>query len=141
MSRTCIADCRLIELPRVERPQGSLTAIEGLRDVPFPLARIYYLYDIPGGASRGGHAHRALEQIIVSVMGSFDVVLDDGTERRSFRLDRAYKGLYLPPMIWRELEQFSSGGICVVLASAAFTESDYIRDYDTFRDEKAAQPV
>jgi len=133
---TSLADCRVLELPRVKRPQGSITAVEATTDVPFPLARIYYLYDVPGGEARGGHAHRALQQLMVAVMGSFEVVLDDGSERNTFRLDRAYHGLYVAPMIWRELKSFSSGGICVVLASQAFSEDDYIRDYETFRGEK-----
>lgn len=133
---TSLADCRLLHLPRVERPQGSLTAVEGKREVPFALARVYYFYDIPGGARRGGHAHRQLEQAIIAVMGSFDVVLDDGSQRRKFRLDRAYRALYIPAMIWRELEGFSSGGIGVVLASRPFEEADYIREYDEYQEEK-----
>jgi hypothetical protein len=104
--------------------------------VPFALARVYYFYDIPGGETRGGHAHVQLEQVIIAVMGSFDVVLDDGSDRQTFRLDRAYRGVYVPPMIWRELEGFSSGGIGVVLASEPYREEDYIRDYDQFRAQK-----
>jgi WxcM-like, C-terminal len=126
----------MLELPRVERPQGNLTPVEGERNVPFSLARVYYFYDIPGGETRGGHAHLQLEQVIVAVMGSFDVVLDDGRRRRAFRLERAYRGLYIPSMIWRELQGFSSGGIGVVLASQHFTEDDYIRNYDAFRAHK-----
>jgi hypothetical protein len=133
VSGTSLADCRVVDLPRIERPQGNLTPIEGQRDVPFELARVYFFYDIPGGATRGGHAHRELEQLIVAVIGSFEVVLDDGSRRRAFRLERAYHGLYVPPMIWREIEGFSSGGIGVVLASHYFAEDDYIRDYETFR--------
>jgi hypothetical protein len=104
--------------------------------VPFSLARVYYLYDIPGGATRGGHAHRECEEVIVAVMGSFDVVLDDGARREVFRLDRGYCGVYVAPMIWRELEGFSSGGIGVVLASEEYVEDDYIRDYERFRTYK-----
>jgi hypothetical protein len=136
MTRTSLDDCRLVDLPRIERSEGNLTPVEGEREVPFPLARVYYFYDIPGGAGRGGHAHRELEQVIVAVMGSFDVVLDDGNSRATVRLDRAYRGLYLPRMIWRELAGFSSGGIGVVLASQRFSEDDYVRDYERFRAEK-----
>jgi hypothetical protein len=136
MLSTSLADCRMLDLPRIERQQGSLTPVEGENDVPFALARVYYFYDIPGGEGRGGHAHVELEQVIVAVMGSFDVILDDGSERQTFRLARAYHGLYVPPMIWRELEGFSSGGIGVVLASQPFAERDYIRDHETFRAHK-----
>ncbi len=126
----------MLALPRIERPQGNLTPVEAKRDVPFALARVYYFYDIPGGETRGGHAHHRLEQVIVAVTGSFDVVLDDGSERRAFRLDRAYRGLYIPPMIWRELEGFSSGAIGIVLASEPYAEDDYIRAYGPFRSHK-----
>jgi hypothetical protein len=138
MTATSLAHCRIVDLPRIERPQGNITPVEAERDVPFPIARVYYLYDIPGGEGRGGHAHRTLEQVVVAIMGSFDVVIDDGSKRRTFRLDRAYKGLYVAPMIWRELEGFSSGGICLVLASRAFTEDDYIRGYEEFQAGKLA---
>jgi hypothetical protein len=133
---TSVADCRILDLPRIERPQGNLTVVEGEREVPFELARVYYFYDIPGGETRAGHAHLELEQVIVAAMGSFDVLLDDGSQRKTFRLDRAYYGLYVPSMIWRELEGFSSGGIGVVLASHPYTEDDYIRDYDRYRVQK-----
>lgn len=123
----------MLALRRIERPQGNLTPVEAERDVPFALARVYYFYDIPGGETRGGHAHHQLEQVIIAVTGAFDVVLDDGSRRRAFRLDRAYRGLYVPPMIWRELEGFSSGAIGVVLASEPYAEDDYIRDYERFR--------
>jgi dTDP-4-dehydrorhamnose 3,5-epimerase-like enzyme len=136
MTYTSLSDCRMLDLPRIERPEGNLTPVEGQREVPFALSRVYYFYDIPGGAARGGHAHRQLEQVIVAVMGAFDVVLDDGSRREVFRLSRAYRGLYVPRMIWRELENFSSGGIGVVLASQPYAEEDYVRDYDRFRDQK-----
>jgi hypothetical protein len=139
VTATSLADCRVLELPRIDLPQGNLTAVEGERDVPFPLARVYYIYDIPGGQARGGHAHHRFEEVIVAVMGSFDVVLDDGSRRGTFRLDRAYRGLYVPAMIWRELENFSSGGIGVVLASERFAEVDYIRDYHQFRSHKLGE--
>ena len=129
---TTVDDCRLLDLPRIVRNEGSITPIEGGKDVPFEIARVYYLYDVPGGSSRGGHAHKELLQLMVSIMGSFDVVLDDGSTRRRVHLDRGYYGLYLPKLIWRELENFSSGAICVVLASQSYQESEYIREYSNF---------
>jgi hypothetical protein len=125
--------CRILELPRVTDPRGNLTFIEGERHVPFQIARVYYLYDVPGGESRGGHAHRRLEQVIVAMSGAFDVVLDDGSDRRTVNLNRSYYGLYLPRMIWRELVNFSSGSVCTVLASRPYEEDDYFRDYEQFR--------
>lgn len=127
-----VDQCRLLDLPRMQSAAGSITPVEGGREVPFSIERVYYLYDVPGGESRGGHAHRALQQLIVSVMGSFDIVLDDGASRKTVRLDRAYQGLYVPRLIWRELINFSSGGICMVLASQPYEEADYIRDYTEF---------
>jgi hypothetical protein len=124
--------CRVVELPRIVDPRGNLTPIEGGIQVPFEIARVYYLYDVPGGEGRGGHAHRAFEEFIVAASGSFDIVVDDGTHRERFFLNRSYYGLYLPPMVWRELDNFSSGSVCLVLASQRFDEADYIRDYDAF---------
>ena len=132
MEMTSVNDCGLIELPRIERTAGSITPIEAGKHVPFEIARVYYLYDVPGGASRGGHAHKELMQLMVSVMGSFDVVLDDGSMRKRVTLNRGYYGLYLPNLIWRELENFSSGAICVVLASQPYRETEYIREYSDF---------
>jgi hypothetical protein len=129
---TSIDDCKLLELRKIYRPQGGLTPVEGMTDIPFQIARVYYLYDIPGGEARGGHAHVHLQQLIVSVMGSFDVILDDGSRRKTVTLNRAYQGLYVPRLIWRELVNFSSGGICLVLASLRFEEDDYLRDHDAF---------
>jgi hypothetical protein len=129
---TTVADCRVVQLPRIARLEGQLTAVEGGREVPFEIARAYYLYDIPGGETRGGHAHLALEQLIVSVMGSFDVLLDDGDRKRIITLNRAYEGLLMPRMIWRELLNFSSGAVCLVLASLPYDEADYVRDYSQF---------
>jgi hypothetical protein len=123
----------VIKLPVVEDERGNLTAIESNRQVDFEIQRVYYLYDVPGGAERGGHAHRTLRQLIIAVSGSFDVVLDDGHERTSIHLNRANSGLYLAPMIWREIENFSGGSVCLVLASAPYDESDYMRDYESFR--------
>ncbi len=128
-----VDDCKLLELPVVQNPQGNLTFIEGSKHVPFEIARVYYLYDVPGGAVRGGHAHRELEQLIVATSGSLEIALDDGHKRKGVRLNRSYVGLYLPPMTWRELVDFSSGSVCMVLASDHYDESDYIRDYDEFQ--------
>jgi hypothetical protein len=134
--KTTVNDCRIIELPKISERKGSITPVYGGVQIPFDVARVYYLYDVPGGESRGGHAHKELRQCIVSVMGAFDVVLDDGNERRRIHLDRAYYGLQIPQMIWRELENFSSGGICLVLASMSYDENDYIRDYKEFLRKK-----
>jgi hypothetical protein len=130
--------CRLVDLPRVERGEGSITPIEAGATVPFDIARVYYLYDLVGGSERGGHAHRTLQQLIVAVLGAFTVVLDDGVQRREVELNRSYVGLLVPQMIWRELRNFSSGAVCVVLASKPFAEADYVRDYDEFRALSAA---
>lgn len=127
-----VDDCRIVDLPMIHRQEGSITPVEGAKEIPFEIARVYYLYDVPGGAERGGHAHKELQQLVVSIMGAFDVVLDDGVRRRTVRLNRAYQGLYVPRLMWRELVAFSSGGICLVLASLHFDEGDYIRDYDEF---------
>lgn len=127
-----ILDCRLIELPKIIDSRGNLTFIEGGQHVPFDIQRVYYLYDVPGGAERGGHAHKALHQLIIAMSGSFDVVLDDGREKTRIHLNRAYHGLYVCPMIWRELDSFSSGAVCLVLASNKYDEADYYRDYDDY---------
>jgi hypothetical protein len=124
--------CKIIDLPKISDPRGNLTFLEGGRHVPFAIERVYYLYDVPGGAERGGHAHLALHQLIIAMSGSFDVVLDDGGGQRRYHLNRSYTGLYVCPMIWRELDNFSSGSVCLVLASNKFEESDYIRDHDRF---------
>jgi hypothetical protein len=127
-----IADCRVAELPRIQDPRGNLTFVEGGRQIPFDIRRVYYLYDVPGGSERGGHAHLALHQFMIAMSGSFDIVLDDGFERKRIHLNRSYMGLYIPPMTWRELDNFSSGSVCMVLASEHFTEDDYLRDYSEF---------
>jgi len=127
-----VSNCRFIELPKISDVRGNLSFVESERHVPFTLERVYYLYDVPGGADRGSHAHKALHQFIVAMSGSFDVVLDDGREQRRFHLNRSYFGLYVSPMIWRYLDNFSSGAVCMVLASAKYDESDYIRDYQQF---------
>ena len=126
-------DCKFIELPKISDVRGNLTFIEGDRHVPFDIKRVYYLYDVPGGAERGGHAHKELHQLIVAMSGSFDVVLDDGKEKKRFHLNRSYQGLYVCPMIWRELDNFSSGSVSIVLASNYYDESDYYREYSDFQ--------
>jgi dTDP-4-dehydrorhamnose 3,5-epimerase-like enzyme len=133
---TTISDCHRVDLPKMSERRGALTPIYGQEHVPFEISRVYYLYDVPGGESRGGHAHKALQQLLVSVMGAFDVVVDDGQSRKTIRLDRAYFGLYIPQMIWRELINFSSGGICLVLTSLPYSEEDYVRVYDDFLNRK-----
>lgn len=124
--------CQIIELPKISDVRGNLTFIEGGNHVPFDIKRVYYLYDVPGGAERGGHAHKELHQLIVAMSGSFDVVLNTGGEKKRIHLNRSYQGLYICPMIWRELDNFSSGSVCMVLASNYYDESDYYRDYDQY---------
>jgi hypothetical protein len=133
---TTVYECSVIELPRIENPAGNITPVYGNINIPFEIARVYYLYDIPGGETRGGHAHKELQQLIVAASGSFDVLLDDGINKRTVSLNRPYYGLYMPNMIWRELLDFSSGGICLVLASLKYEASDYIRDYREFKQRK-----
>lgn len=129
---TPLSQARIVELPRIQDPRGNLTFVEGNQHIPFGVERVYYLYDVPGGESRGGHAHRELQQLIIAASGSFNVLLDDGTQKKSFFLDRPFFGLYVPRLVWRELDDFSSGSVCLVLASLHFDESDYYRDYDEF---------
>ncbi|MGB0999408.1 MAG: sugar 3,4-ketoisomerase [Flavobacteriales bacterium] len=130
--QTTINDCRKIELPKITNPAGNLSSIESNTEVPFQIKRVYYLYDIPGGEERGAHAHKALHQLIVAASGSFELELFDGKNKKSFFLNRPYEGLLLPPGLWRELKNFSSGSVCLVLASEAYSETDYIRDFDDF---------
>lgn len=124
--------CKIVELPKIQDPRGNLTFIEGGNHIPFEIQRVYYLYDVPGGSARGGHAHKELHQLIVAMSGSFDVQLDDGKNKKTVHLSRSYYGLYVCPMIWRELDNFSSGSVCMVLASNKYEESDYYRDYSEF---------
>lgn len=128
-----LKDCRIIELPKISDPRGNLSFIESGQHIPFDIQRVYFLYDVPGGSDRGSHAHKTLHQFIVAMSGSFDVVLDDGNEKKRFHLNRSYYGLYICPMMWRYLDNFSSGGVCMVLASAHYDAADYIRDYNLFK--------
>ena len=130
--RSEVGDCKLTELPKHPNDRGILTVIEGGGNIPFDIERVYYLYDIPAGEERGGHAHRRLHQLIVAASGSFDVILDDGTERKTISLNRPFQGITVVPGIWRELVNFSSGAICLVIASMHYDEADYIRDYGEF---------
>ena len=127
-----IDECQVIELPKISDPRGNLTFIEGLSQIPFDIKRVYYLYDVPGGAERGGHAHKNLSQLIIAMSGSFDVILDDGENRKRVHLNRSYQGLFVCPMIWRELDNFSSGSVCLVLASNLYSEEDYFRHKHDF---------
>ena len=127
-----LPECHLIDLPKINDERGNLTFIETERHVPFSIQRVFYLYDVPGGSLRAGHALKSCHQFIIAISGSFDVVLDDGAERRRFPLNRSHYGLYVTPLTWREIDNFSSNSVCLVLASAAYSESDYYRDYESF---------
>ena len=129
---TVLHHCQLLELPKIPDARGSLTFIEGGRHVPFDIARVFYLYDVPGGADRGGHTLKTCKQFIIAMSGSFDVLLDDGNAQKKVQLNRSYLGLYICPMVWRELDNFSSGAVCMVLASERYDGSDYYRDYAEF---------
>lgn len=127
-----ISDCVVIDFPKITDPRGNLTFIEGARHIPFEIKRVFYIYDVPGGVWRGAHAHKDVEQILIAASGSFDVVLNDGKEKKRIHLNRPFKGLYIPPLIWREMDNFSSGSLCLALASDFYSENDYYRDYDEF---------
>lgn len=127
-----IENCKIIQLPKISDPRGNLSFIEGGNHIPFDIKRVYYIYDVPGGSDRGSHAHKSLHQFIVAMSGSFDVLLDDGKSKKRFHLNRSYYGLYVCPMMWRDLDNFSSGAVCMVLASSAYNEFDYIRNYSDF---------
>lgn len=127
-----LTDCRIIDLPKITDPRGNLTFLEGDRHIPFQVKRVFYLYDVPGGAERAGHALRNCQQFLIAMSGSFDVVIYDGKEKQRIHLNRSYNGLYLPPMIWREMDNFSSGSVCLVLASEPYSENDYHRDYKKY---------
>ena len=132
-----VYDCSLIELPKVFDKSGNLTAVEEKINVPFEIKRVFYSYDIPGGESRGAHAHKKCHQFLIAGSGSFEVTLDDGINKRTVLLNRPFYGLHVPPGIWAAEQGFSSGSICLVLASMPFEESDYIRNYDEFKAYKA----
>lgn len=127
-----VKKCKIIDLPRIQDPRGNLTFIEGQHHIPFDIRRVYYLYDVPGGAERGGHGHKKLQQLIIATSGSFDIHIDDGTEKNVIHMNRSHFGLYICPMIWRELTNFSSGAVCMVLASEYYDEEDYYRSYSNF---------
>ncbi len=132
MQTNTVFHCSVLELPKIHNRAGNISPIENLIDIPFATKRIYYLYDIPGGESRGGHAHKELQQLLIAAGGSFEVTLDDGKSIRTISLNRPYFGLHIVPGIWRELSNFSSGAICLVLASHKYNENDYIRNYDSY---------
>lgn len=123
---------KMIELPKIQDPRGNLSVIETGKHIPFDFKRIFYLYDVPGGTMRAGHANVKLEQVLIAMSGSFDAIVDDGFKKTKIHLNRSYQGLYIPGMIWRELENFSSASVCLVLASDFYDETDYYRDYDEF---------
>jgi dTDP-4-dehydrorhamnose 3,5-epimerase-like enzyme len=127
-----VEQCRIIELPKITDPRGNLSFIEGGRHIPFEIKRVFYLYDVPGGETRAGHANKRTEQFIIAASGSFDVVVDDGNERRTFLLNRSWRGVYVPAMVWRELVNFSSAAVCLVLASEYYDADDYCRGYQEF---------
>jgi dTDP-4-dehydrorhamnose 3,5-epimerase-like enzyme len=127
-----ISDVQLIELPKIVDYRGNLSFIESGNHIPFDIKRVYYLYDVPGGAERGGHAHINLTELLIAISGSFDVIVNDGKNEKRFHLNRPYHGLFLPNMLWRTLDNFSSGSVCMVLASDYFSEEDYIRDFETY---------
>lgn len=132
MPATGLSNCRLIDLPKITDVRGNLTFVESSRHIPFQIKRVFYLYDVPGGAERAGHALKSCHQFLIAMSGSFDVILDDGRLRQSFYLNRSYCGLYIPPLVWREINNFSSGSVCLVMASEFYNESDYYRNYPDF---------
>lgn len=127
-----VFDCKTFQLPVIHNRSGNITPVQNNIEIPFEIQRVYYLYDVPGGADRGGHAHKSLQQFIIAASGSFDITLDDGENKRIFSLNRPNIGLFLCPGIWRDISNFSSGAICLVLASLKYDESDYVRQYDDF---------
>ena len=138
MIKSSVYDCSVIELPINHREKGNLTVIDNGKNIPFEVRRVYYLYDVPAGESRGGHAHRELKQLIMAASGSFNIVLFDGKVRRTVTMNRPFIGLLVVPGIWRELDDFSSGSVCLVLASHEYDAEDYIRDYQEYLNWKNA---
>ena len=136
MKKTNIYDCSMLEIDKHHNERGKISVVENSKTIPFDIKRVYYLYDVPGGESRGGHAHKELQQFIVAASGSFDVTIDDGQLKRTFTINRPYRGLLIVPGIWRELDNFSSGSVCLVLASTAYSADDYIREYNEFKEYK-----
>jgi hypothetical protein len=133
MKKPCsISDCVIIELPKIADPRGNLTFVEGSHHIPFEIKRIFYLYDVPGGANRAGHALKTCHQFLIAMAGSFDVLLDDGRNKKKIHLNRSYFGLYIPPLIWREIDNFCYGSVCTVLASTPYSVEEYYRDYETY---------
>jgi len=128
-----LGKCKIVNFPKITDFRGNLSFIEEKHQIPFEIKRVYYLYDVPSGATRGGHAHKELQQLVIALSGSFDVVLDDGYDRRKFFLNRPHYGLYIPPRVWRELENFSSNSVALSLVSQVYDEADYVRDYDEFK--------
>lgn len=138
MTESSIYNCNVLTLPKIHNRAGNITALNNSVDLPFDIHRVYYLYDIPGGVLRGGHAHKELQQLIVAVSGSFDITVDDGLNKKTISLNQPYYGLHIIPGIWRELNNFSSGAICLVMASLKYDEHDYIRNYSEFLNYKSA---
>ena len=128
-----IKDCKLIDLPKIEDLRGNLTFIENNRHIPFEIRRVYYLYDVPGGALRAGHVHKMLHQFLITMSRSFDITVDDGQYKMKFHLNWSYYGLYITPMVWREIDNFFSGSVCLTLPSDFFDEADYHRKYPDFK--------
>ncbi len=127
-----IKDCKIIELKKVLDPRGNLSVIEEIADIPFKIMRSYWIYDVPGGECRGGHAYKENQEFVVALSGSFDVVVDDGQQKKTFSLNRSYYGLYIPQGMWREMNNFSTNSVALILSSTKYDEADYIRDYDKF---------
>ncbi len=127
-----LSECQIIDLPKITDPRGNLTFVEENKHIPYDIKRVFFLYDVPGGENRAGHALKTCHQLLIAASGSFDVTLDDGNEKKTFQLNRSYHGLSIPPLMWREIDNFSSGSVCMVLASEFYSEADYYREYEDF---------